>query len=117
MLGAVILATNPLSPAAIATLLGLDTGDVFPILLSAHSLLIRQEDANHPVRPFHKSFPDFIIDPTRCPSQRFLISPPDHHMELLVGCLHLMDERLERNMCTCEAFPSRHAEKGEVPRA
>ena len=99
VLSAVILATNPLSPATIATLLGLDTEDVFPILFSTHSLLIFTEDVNHPVRPFHKSFPDFIIDPARCSNQRFLVSPPDHHMELLVGCLELMDQRLEYNMC------------------
>jgi hypothetical protein len=99
VLGAVTLAVNPLSPSAIAALLGLDTEDVLPILSSAHSLLVLQGDANHPVRPFHKSFPDFIVDPARCANQRFRVSPPDHHAELLVGCLELMNRRLEQNMC------------------
>jgi len=99
VLSAVILTVNPLSPSAIATLLGFDTEDVSLYLSSVHSLLILQEDIDHPVQPFHKSFPDFIIDPTRCVDQRFLISPPDHHMELLVGCLKLMNQRLEKNMC------------------
>jgi len=98
VLGAVILAANPLSPWAIATLLGLEIDDVFLRLSSAHSLLIIQ-DANHPVRPFHKSFPDFIIDPARCTNSRFRVSPPDHHSELLIGCLKLMNQRLEKNMC------------------
>jgi len=99
VLGAVILAANPLSPSTIAPLLGLDTEDVFPLLSSAHSLLVLHEDVDHPVRPFHRSFPDFITDPTRCTSQRFHIPPSDHHMELLVGCLNLMNQRLEKNMC------------------
>ena len=99
VLGAVILAANPLSPSTIAPLLGLDTEDVFPLLSSAHSLLVLHEDIDLPVRPFHKFFPDFITDPTRCTSQRFHISPSDHHMELLVGCLELMNQRLEKNMC------------------
>ena len=99
VLGAVVLAADPLSPSTIATLLGLDTDDVFPLLSSVHSLLILQDDVNHPVRPFHKSFPDFIIDPSRCTSQRFHISPPDHHSHLLIGCLGLMNRTLERNMC------------------
>ena len=99
VLGAVTLAANPLSPSAIATILGLDTEDVFPFLSSVHSLLILQEDINHPVRPFHKSFPDFIVDPARCADQRFLVSPPDHHAELLVGCLELMGRTLVQNMC------------------
>jgi len=99
VLGAVILATNPLSPSTIATLLGFDTEDAFPLLSSISSLLILQEDVDRPVQPFHKSFPDFIVDPTRCVNRRFYVSPPDHHMELLVGCLGLMNLRLEQNMC------------------
>ena len=99
VLGAVILAANPLSPSTIATLLGFPTESVFLRLLSIHSLLILQEDIDHPVQPFHKSFPDFIIDPTRCTNQRFYISPSDHHSVLLISCLELMNQRLEKNMC------------------
>ena len=99
ILGAVILAVNPLSPSTIATLLGLHTNSVFLRLSSVHSLLILQEDVNHPVQPFHKSFPDFIVDPTRCINQRFHVSPPSHHSELLIGCLKLMNQMLEKNMC------------------
>jgi hypothetical protein len=99
ILSAVILATNPLSPSAIATLLGFDAEDVPPLLSSANSLLIFQGDSNCPVRPFHKSFPDFVTNPTRCTNQRFHISPPDHHLKLLIGCLSLMNQTLEKNMC------------------
>ena len=99
VLGAVILATNPLPPSTIAVLLGFHTVDVFLRLSSVHSLLVLQEDVNYPVRPFHKSFPDFITDPARCINQRFRISPPDCNLELLLGCLELMDQTLEKNMC------------------
>ena len=99
VLGAVVLAANPLSPSSIATLFGLHAQDVFLRLSSAHSLLILEEDINYPVQPFHKSFPDFIIDSTRCTSQRFQISPSDHHLELLIGCLELMNKTLKKNMC------------------
>ena len=99
VLGAVVLATNPLSPSSIAILLGFNVEAVAPLLSLVNSLLILQEDANHPVRPFHKSFPDFITDPTRCINPRFHISPPDHHAQLLIGCLGLMNRTLEKNMC------------------
>ncbi|KAF9641944.1 hypothetical protein BDM02DRAFT_3133448, partial [Thelephora ganbajun] len=99
VLGAVILAANPLSPSAIATLLGFGANDVFLRLSSVHSLMILQEDPDSPVRSFHKSFPDFIVDPTRCIDKRFHVSPPNHHPELLAGCLELMNRRLEKNMC------------------
>ena len=99
VLGAVVLATNPLSPSAIAALLGFEAEDVSPLLSSVHSLLILHEDIDQPVRPFHKSFPDFITDPDRCTNSRFNVHPSDQHAKLLVGCLELMDRRLKQNMC------------------
>ena len=99
VLGAVVLAINPLSPSAIAALLGFKPRDVYPLLLSAHSLLVLQEDTDHPVRPFHKSFPDFIVDPARCINPRFRVCPSDQHPKILLGCLALMSRTLEQNMC------------------
>ena len=99
VLGAVIFAANPLSPPVIAALLDLDPEDVSPLLSSVHSLLLLSEDLGHPVRTFHKSFPDFIVDPARCADPRFRLHPPDQHAELLVGCLELMNQKLKQNMC------------------
>jgi hypothetical protein len=102
VLGAVVLAANPLSPSAIAALLGFKIEDVLPLLSSVNSLLILQEDPNHPVRPFHKSFPDFIGDSARCTDERFHISPPKHHLELLIHSLGLMNRMLKKNMCNLQ---------------
>ena len=99
ILGAVVLVANPLSPSTIAALLGFELEEVLPLLSSLRSLLILQDDADHPVRPFHKSFPDFIIDPTRCDNPRFRVYPPDQHTELLFGCLETMNRELEWNIC------------------
>ena len=99
VLGAVVLAANPLSPSAVTALLGFEFEEVLPLLSSLHSLLVLREDTSLPVRPFHKSFPDFIIDPVRCTDSRFRVFPPDHHTELLLGCLETMNRGLERNMC------------------
>ena len=99
VLGAMVIAANPLSPSTIAMLLDLDTEDVFPLLSSAQSLLILREDVYYPVQPFHKSFPDFITDPKRCTDQRFHVSPPSHHLQLLICSLDLMDRMLKKNMC------------------
>ena len=99
VLGAVVLAANPLSPSAIAKLLGLDIGDVFPLLSSLHSLLILSENIDEPVRPFHKSFSDFITDPSRCSDPRFYI-PPGNHINVFLRCLKLMGNSLKKNMCS-----------------
>ena len=99
VLSTVILATNPLSPTTIAALLGLDTEDVSILLSSFNSLLILQEDTTRPVHPFHKSFPDFITNPARCTNPRFQVDPPAQHAELVIGCLKIMNQRLEKNIC------------------
>lgn len=99
ILSVVVLATNPLSPSAIATLLRLQAEDVYLLLSSVNSLLLLQEDRDHPVRPFHKSFADFITDPNRCTDKRFYISHPDYHFNILQLCLGLMDQSLKKNMC------------------
>jgi hypothetical protein len=91
VLSAIVLSVNPLSPSTIATLLESNADYVPPLLSSVNSLLILQEDSNLPVRPFHKSFSDFITDPARCTNPRYYISPPDHHLELLIHCLDLMN--------------------------
>ena len=99
VLGAVVFAASPLSPTAIATLLGFHVEDVLPILSSVHSLLILPNTIYGPVWPFHKSFPDFITDPARCTDSRFFLFPSNQHPQLLIGCMELMSQRLEQNMC------------------
>jgi hypothetical protein len=99
VLGAVVLAASPLSPSVIAILLGMRIDVVLHFLSSIQSLLILHDDPTHPVRLFHKSFPDFITDSTRCLSDRFHVSESDHQTELLTGCLELMNQGLEKNIC------------------
>ena len=99
ILSATILVTNPLSPSAIATLLGFRCNQVQRLLELIQSLLVLPEDPNYPVQPFHNSFSDFITDPTRCRDLRFHLSP-DYHPELVLHCLELMDKSLKKNMCS-----------------
>ena len=99
VISAVFLASNPLCSSAIATPLDLHVSVVLRFLSPIQSLLILHDDPTLPVRPFHKSFPDFITDPTRCLSERFYVSAPDYHTELLVSCLELMTRGLKKNMC------------------
>jgi len=100
VLSALILVTNPLSPSAIATLIGIDCDKVWCVLHSIQSLLALPENSNYPVQPFHKSFADFITDPARCVDSQVCIPPDHHHIELVLQCLELMEESLERNVCS-----------------
>ena len=97
-IGAIVLLVNPLPPSGISELIGLDPKEVILILTLVHSLLILDEDSNQPVKPFHKSFPDFITDSSRCTDTRFYISPPHLHSELATNCLRVMNEGLKQNL-------------------
>ena len=97
VLSAVVLVTNPLSPSAIANLMGFGCDLVISLLESVQSLLVLHEDPDQPTQPFHKSFTDFMTDPSRCSDPRFHISP-DHHTELALRCLGLMHGSLNRKM-------------------
>ena len=98
IIGTLILLVNPLPPSGIAELAGLEIREILPILTSVQSLLILDEDPNQPVKPFHKSFPDFITDPSRCADMRFYISPEPLHSELVMNCLRVMNDGLEQNL-------------------
>ena len=97
-IGAVVLLVNPLPPSGITELIGLDPEQVILFLTLVQSLLTLDEDFDQPVKPFHKSFPDFITDPSRCLDMRFYISPGDVHLELAGNCLRLMNNGLEQNI-------------------
>ena len=67
------------------------------------SLLPLGEDFDQPVKPFHKSFPDFITDPSRCDA-RFYVSPGRLHLELATNCLRLMNDGLEPDLLSLPEY-------------
>ena len=97
-IGAIVLLVNPFPPSGIAELIGIDLEEVMLFLTSLQSLLVFDGHPNQPVKPFHKSFPDFITDPLRCLDERFHVSPEDLHLELVANCLRVMNDGLEQNL-------------------
>ena len=97
VVGAVLLVFNPLSARALSDLLGVSY--ISNILYSLHSLLLVPMCKDDPIQIFHKSLPDFLMDPRRCTDYRFFIDPPIHHTEILLSSLRFMGERLEKNIC------------------
>ena len=112
VVGAVLLAFRPLSRKALSNLLeNCGTPDqISTTLRFLHSLLNVPDSEDEPIRVFHKSFPDFLTDPTRCKDDRFSIDPSVHHKDILFSCLDLMKERLKKNICGLDD----HAVLGEV---
>ena len=101
-LGAVLLTFNPLSMETFTTLLR--KSDISTTLRFLHSLLLIPESKVEFIRALHKSFPDFLMNPEQCKDERFLVSPPVHHQEILFLCLNLMNEKLKRNICNLDNY-------------
>ena len=108
VVGAVLLVFNPLSVETLSDLLS--ESDISTTLRSLHSLLLVPTSTFSPICIFHKSFPDFLTDPTRCKDERFFVDPAVHHTEILLSCLRLMSERLKKNICELD----NHAVLSEV---
>ena len=98
VLGAVILAFNPLSQVQIANILNIDASLIATTLLHLHSVLLVPTENSKEIRIFHKSFPDFLQDRDRCSNSNFLIDSPLHHADMALGCLKLL-KKLKPNPC------------------
>lgn len=98
-LGTVVLVFNPLCRTALAVLLNTTPGDVLTFLRPLHSLIRVPTSEYEPVTVFHKSFPDYITEATRCRNVDVYIDPLVHHANLATRCLETMVANLKRNPC------------------
>ena len=97
VVGTVLLVYNPLSAKALSDLLSL--ANIRSTLYFLHSLILVPEGPEDSIHTFHKSFPDFLMDPSRCKNEKLLVNPSIHHAEILFSCLRFMREKLKRNIC------------------
>ena len=51
-------------------------------------------DHNEPVQLFHKTFPNFLTEQTRCTDLQFYVSP-NYHVKLFMCCLRIIGKPLE----------------------
>ena len=103
VLGAVVLALNPLSRVQIAGILGVSKSLVARSLRHLHSVLLVPHEESKEIRVFHKSFPDFLQDRDRCSNPRFFIDSAIHHVDIALDCLELLKE-LKPNPCDLPDF-------------
>ena len=103
VLGAVVLAFNPLTRRQVAEILDIKPSLITATLRHLHSVLLVPNEDSREIRVFHKSFPDFLQDPDRCSDPRFFISSPVYHAEMALRCLELL-KKLKRNPCDLPDF-------------
>ena len=103
VLGAIVLAFNPLSRRELSTILDTSTSLISSILRHLHSVILVPSDEFEKIRIFHKSFPDFLQDGERCADDRLYINPETYHGDMSLSCLDLV-KGLERNPCSLPPF-------------
>jgi WD40 repeat protein len=100
VVGSIVAAQQPLSIVGHAFFLDTDP-DNMQLMVGSLSAFLLSEN-KEPVRIFHPSFPDFIVNPARCTDPRFLVSLDEHHLRLACGCLALLNRHLRYNMADLE---------------
>ena len=98
LLGAIVVLESPLSAVSLSQLLGVAEGQTERRLSSLRSVSNIPEDSAKPVRLFHLSFRDFLLDQeTRCRTI-FRVDEKETHQRLFMRCLYVCGS-LRKNIC------------------
>lgn len=109
--GTVVVLFSPLTAAAMNELLSkssqaiglVDTETIQRALSPFGSILDLPESKDVPIRPFHLSFRDFLLNKERCQNTEFWVSEEKAHAFLVDCCLGLMSAKLKRNICDLQS--------------
>jgi hypothetical protein len=96
MLSTVVLVLQRLSPSTIAGLLDWSVHETELALARLTAVFIIHED--EPVRIFHPSFPDFLLDSSRCTNPRLQVNARTQHAVLARLCLSVMNSLLHKDI-------------------
>jgi hypothetical protein len=96
MLGTVVLVLQRLSPTSISGLLNWSVLEVELTLARLAAVFIIHGD--EPVRIFHPSFADFLLDSKRCTDVRLQVNGRTHHTILARHCLSVMSTLLRKDI-------------------
>ncbi|KAL4796552.1 WD40-repeat-containing domain protein [Aspergillus venezuelensis] len=111
LLGTVIVLQTPLSVEPLSQLTGISKASIHQRLNSLHSVLSVPEDEEEPVRLFHLSFRDFLVDEDTSEKTPLWIDEAEANRHLATRCLDVMRHGLRKNICQ---LPSYGTLRGEI---
>ncbi|KAK6350166.1 hypothetical protein TWF696_006410 [Orbilia brochopaga] len=105
IVGAIVNLASPLSISSLACLLSVSETIVENRLKPLHSVLNVPSSRFTPVKVFHASFRDFLLDQTLQGKSQFWIDEKDSHRMIASSCIELMSgpSGLKRNICNLES--------------
>lgn len=110
VVGTIVILESPLSVISLSRLIGLRERFVHLRLNPLHSVLSVPDDETLPVRLFHLSFRDFLLDPETRKKTPFWINEKEVHERLTTRCL-LMCQNLKKNIC---GLPSDGTQRADI---
>ncbi|KAI9147395.1 Vegetative incompatibility protein [Paramyrothecium foliicola] len=99
LIGIIITLESPLSSSALEGLLNIPQVIIVDQLKMLHSVLQVPISSKDPVRLFHLSFRDFLVDPETQTKTPLWIDEKQMHQDIVVHCLRVMKEKLRRDIC------------------
>ena len=107
LVGPIVLLAEPLSVLSLSELLDIAPAIIFGRLNSLHSVLSIPSKTDVPVRMFHLSFRDFLVDPAKRTTNEFWVDEMECHKGITDRCLRLLDSKdhgrdrdhLRRDIC------------------
>ncbi|KAJ7108211.1 hypothetical protein C8R44DRAFT_884977 [Mycena epipterygia] len=108
VLACVVLGRVPMSDATIDMLLYSGQKRSSSVLKFLGCLI--QWSPGKEARTLHASFADYLTDPTRSGGEPWFINPNTEHRPLSMGCLRILEQELQFNICELEDSHCRNAD-------
>lgn len=104
IVGTIVLLASPLSITSLANLLRIDVEKIDSQLDMLHSVLNIPLSLDAPIRLFHLSFRDFLINKENCDMNPFWVDEQESHKRVMVCCLKLLSTNsLRKDICDLRA--------------
>ena len=100
IVGTILILETPLSIASLSRLLDIPKAMIHIRLSRLHAVLSIPKDEAMPVRLFHLSFRDFLLDLESRGKTGFWVDAGQTHQRLTERCLDIMQQRLRKNICS-----------------
>jgi hypothetical protein len=97
--GAMANLPEPVNAEVLSSILGIKPSELSRRLEKLRSIIRLPEASVLPIRFFHISFGDFLLDESRSRPRGLHTIPEALHSRLLLGCLAIMERGLRRNIC------------------
>ncbi|KAJ5471551.1 hypothetical protein N7530_008908 [Penicillium desertorum] len=109
VVGAIVILESPLSVSSLSRLLDLPERLLHLRLNQLHSVLSVPDDETLPVRLYHLSFREFLLDAESREKTPFWVDEKEMHYKLTTRCLRVCQD-LRKNICGLPSYGTQRAE-------